>query len=219
VAVLLSASGGFLDAFTWVGHGQVFANAMTGNVVLLAVWGASGHWGRAFRHVPPICAFLLGVFLSHLMGQPTLRRRLARPALTCLSLEIIFLLIVSILPPAFPDALLVPGVALVAALQNTSFTHLGPWAYNSVMTTGNLRQFAQSLYQGTFPQRDPRALRQARIYGTICFCFFVGAAIGSLATPRLHNAALWLPAAALAVALYLCRGGGPGDNRNDRRLA
>ena len=35
IATLLAAAGGFLDGFTWVGHGHVFANAMTGNVVLL----------------------------------------------------------------------------------------------------------------------------------------------------------------------------------------
>src|SRR6187402_1432230 len=35
LATLVSFSGGFLDAFTYVGHGRVFANAMTGNVVLL----------------------------------------------------------------------------------------------------------------------------------------------------------------------------------------
>ena len=32
VAVLLTVAGGFLDAFTYVGHGGVFANSMTGNL-------------------------------------------------------------------------------------------------------------------------------------------------------------------------------------------
>jgi uncharacterized membrane protein YoaK (UPF0700 family) len=36
VAVLLTLSGGFPDAFTYLGHGKVFANSMTGNIVLLA---------------------------------------------------------------------------------------------------------------------------------------------------------------------------------------
>jgi hypothetical protein len=30
VALLLTLSGGFLDAFTFVGHGKVFANSMSG---------------------------------------------------------------------------------------------------------------------------------------------------------------------------------------------
>ena len=42
VAALLSVSGGFLDAFTYVGHGPVFVNAMTG----MAARILSGHFDR-----------------------------------------------------------------------------------------------------------------------------------------------------------------------------
>jgi uncharacterized membrane protein YoaK (UPF0700 family) len=47
LACLLAASGGYLDSFTFLGHGRVFANAQTGNVVLLGVYAATRHWGRA----------------------------------------------------------------------------------------------------------------------------------------------------------------------------
>jgi hypothetical protein len=65
VAMLLSAAGGALDAFTWLAHGGVFANAQTGNVVLLGVYAALGQWSEALRHIPPIVAFVLGVFVAH----------------------------------------------------------------------------------------------------------------------------------------------------------
>jgi uncharacterized membrane protein YoaK (UPF0700 family) len=64
VSLLLSLSGGFLDAFTYVGHGQVFANAMTGNVILFGVYVAAANVARAVTHIPPIIAFLIGVFLA-----------------------------------------------------------------------------------------------------------------------------------------------------------
>jgi uncharacterized protein DUF1275 len=35
--LLLAGAGGFLDAYTFVGRGGVFANAQTGNIVLLGV--------------------------------------------------------------------------------------------------------------------------------------------------------------------------------------
>jgi hypothetical protein len=35
--LLLACAGGFLDAYTFVGRGGVFANAQTGNIVLLGV--------------------------------------------------------------------------------------------------------------------------------------------------------------------------------------
>jgi uncharacterized membrane protein YoaK (UPF0700 family) len=61
VATLLTASGGYLDAFTWLAHGHVLANTQSANVVLLGVHAALGDWAQAFRHVPPIIAFVLGV--------------------------------------------------------------------------------------------------------------------------------------------------------------
>jgi hypothetical protein len=47
VGVLLTAVGGFLDAYTFVSH-AVFANAQTGNVVLFGIETASRHWHEAF---------------------------------------------------------------------------------------------------------------------------------------------------------------------------
>jgi uncharacterized membrane protein YoaK (UPF0700 family) len=205
VAVLLSLSGGFLDAFTYVGHGQVFANAMTGNVVFLGLFAASGEWRRALRHVPPILAFLAGIFAAHVMRVQAIGRPSRRPALICLGVEILLLLGVALLPRSFPDVWLVLGIAFVAALQNSSFTRVETFAYNSVMTTGNLRRCAEGLFAGTLPAPDPLALRQARVFGVICLSFLAGACAGGFATMRWHNAAALVPALVLTAAFVRCR--------------
>src|SRR5580658_9977499 len=64
IGALLAAAGGFLDGFTYVGHGHVFANAMTGNVVLLGISCFSGSWRTALQLLPPILAFVVGVSVS-----------------------------------------------------------------------------------------------------------------------------------------------------------
>ena len=61
IATLLATAGGFLDGFSWVGHGHVFANAMTGNVVLLGINCFSGSWRAGLPHLEAILAFLAGV--------------------------------------------------------------------------------------------------------------------------------------------------------------
>jgi uncharacterized membrane protein YoaK (UPF0700 family) len=182
VALLLTTTGGFLDAFTYVGHGRVFANTMTANVVFLATFIASAQWISALHILPTILAFMFGVFLAYRARNPVFLRSIRRPALVCLILEIGFLAIVSILPGSFPAIILVPGIALVAAIQNSIFTQVESWVYNSVMTTGNLRGFAESLYSGAVFKRDPKAMREASVFGAICFCFGLGAGIGALAT-------------------------------------
>ena len=60
-AVFLSASGGLQDAYTYIQRGSVFANAQTGNIVLLSQTIFSGNWSRIFHYAIPLLAFALGV--------------------------------------------------------------------------------------------------------------------------------------------------------------
>jgi hypothetical protein len=55
-AVLLSIANGYLDAFTYVGHGGVFANAQSGNVILLGAELAHPGSHRSLDHLWPLLA-------------------------------------------------------------------------------------------------------------------------------------------------------------------
>ena len=46
-AVFVTLSGGFQDAYTYICRGQVFANAQTGNIVLLSAALLRGEWNRS----------------------------------------------------------------------------------------------------------------------------------------------------------------------------
>jgi Protein of unknown function (DUF1275) len=53
VSAALALAGGYLDGFTFVGHGRIFANAMTGNIVYLGMEVLSSPARPNFRHLPP----------------------------------------------------------------------------------------------------------------------------------------------------------------------
>lgn len=59
VGLCLAFTGGFLDAYTYLLRGGVFANAQTGNMVLMALYAARRD-GRAFYYLLPIAAFWQG---------------------------------------------------------------------------------------------------------------------------------------------------------------
>ena len=63
-AALLALSGGLLDAYTYLCRGGVFANAQTGNMVLLAIRAAEGKWQEAGRYLIPILAFAACVMVA-----------------------------------------------------------------------------------------------------------------------------------------------------------
>ena len=190
VACLLSMSGGFIDAFTWLSLGGVFANSQTGNVVFLGVYAASGQWLQALHHVPPILAFVAGAWVATTVRAPLL----------CLAGEIVSLTVVMLLLHRLAEPVAVIGVAFGVALQTASFRLVERWKYLSVTVTGNTLRAIDLLV--TDPRRE--AVRGAKVILTICLMFLLGAAAGALATKRLGAGGLIVPIALLTFALALC---------------
>jgi uncharacterized membrane protein YoaK (UPF0700 family) len=212
LAALLAIAGGFLDAFTYVAHGGVFANAQTGNIVLLGVSLAGWHWLAAIRHMLPILAFVAGVSVAEAVGDPPVGRRLPRAHCSALILELAVLLVVGALPKTFSSTLVILAIAFVAAIQSTTFAKLGAWSLNTTMTTGNLRTAAASGYRAIV-RLDAKASSEAVIFGTVCLAFLVGAGVGALLTRSLHNEAAWAACVPLVASLALLR---PDQNRSKK---
>ena len=60
-AAFLSMSGGLQDAYTYFARGGVFANAQTGNVVLLSHHLFAGNFSAALRCLIPLISFAMGI--------------------------------------------------------------------------------------------------------------------------------------------------------------
>jgi uncharacterized membrane protein YoaK (UPF0700 family) len=180
----------------------VFANAQTGNVVLLGVEAAREHWAAAVRHLPSLLAFVLGVVVAETLGRPRVAAALRRPARMALLLEIVVLVIVGFLPRGVPDSLIVVMIAFTASVQVTTFRTLIIWPYNTAMVTGNLRTAAQAAYAAV-ADRDPDAVRKTRSFSIIIVSFVIGAFAGGWLTLHVGRHAIWISAGVLAAALGL----------------
>ena len=77
----LTVSGGLKDAYTYCCRGEVFANAQTGNIVLLGANLFSGRFGAALHYLLPILAFALGIFVAVQVRRRYLLHRRDRAAL------------------------------------------------------------------------------------------------------------------------------------------
>ena len=69
LGALLAMAGGFFDAYTYLCRGKVFANAQTGNIVLLSANLMDGNWERVLHYLVPLCAFALGVLTAEKMRE------------------------------------------------------------------------------------------------------------------------------------------------------
>jgi uncharacterized membrane protein YoaK (UPF0700 family) len=202
LGILLALVGGFQDAYSFVGLGGVFANAQTGNVVLLGAEAARGDWADAARHVLPILAFVIGVVVAATLERPRVAAVIRWPACAAIVLEILVLMAAGFMPPAVPAIVVVVIIAFSASVQSTTFRTLITWPYNTAMVTGNLRTAAQAAY-GAIVDRDPEAGRKARSFAIVILSFLAGAFAGGWMTLRLGQHAIWVAAGVLTVALGL----------------
>ncbi len=208
-AMALSLSAGFLDGFTYVGHGRTFASAMTGNMVLLGV-NVAAFGPKTLAYVYPLVAFVFGVVAANLLGRKIVRRHMRMsPHFLTLLIEIAVLSGVAFLPRSLEDHVLVAIITVSTAMQNTSFRNIGTRTYNSIIMTGNLQTFSNALASGV-TSGDHGALEQVRDLGAVLASFIGGAALGAIATPRFGDHVTLAPAALLAVvaiALIAARDG------------
>jgi uncharacterized membrane protein YoaK (UPF0700 family) len=202
LGVLLSLTGGFLDAFTFLHHGGVFATAQTGNIVLIGVQAATGEWSAALRHVPALLAFVAGVATAETMLHPRVSPVVLRPRRAALVAELVVLAGVGALPRDVGSTAIVVLIAYVSAMQNAMFNTLRRWSANTVIATGNLSTATRAAYRALV-LKEPGAAEQARSFGTICLSFLVGAILGAFATRQLGNSAAWLAAGLVVAALAL----------------
>lgn len=202
VGILLTVAGGFLDAYTYLFRGGVFANGQTGNLVLLGISLAARDFQRAFYYLLPICSFLLGVFLTE-----NIHRRISNTSFIkwrhiILLLEILLLFVCIFIPVGTMDSAANIIISFICALQTQAFRSLRGLSYISVMCTGNLRSGIQELC--TYMQsRDRKHLTNFRHYFVIVAGFIAGALTGPLLLARLEQFALVFPIILLGIVLLL----------------
>lgn len=201
---LLALSGGLQDAYTYLLRDRVFANAQTGNIVLMSGHLMAGEWLAALRYLAPVGAFVAGILLAELV-----RRRWKNSARVhwrqlVLGCEIAVLAVVGLLPSGV-NALASMLVSFTCAMQVEAFRKINGWGYASTMCIGNLRSGTEELFH-YFERREKASLRKALCYYGVIALFALGAGLGTLVSARWGLRAIWCSCALLlAAALLMAR--------------
>lgn len=181
ISICLAIVGGFLDAYTYLFRGGVFANAQTGNLVLFGISLAQGNLLRAGYYLIPICAFFTGIVFTELIKRRNSVERFNNWQYITLLLELVILLIIGLLPKQAPDAVVDISISFVCSLQVNSFRKVKGLPYASTMCTGNLRSAAEQLSRHLFDKQAEGGKNCAR-YFLVIFAFCIGAAFGTFST-------------------------------------
>lgn len=196
---LLTLSGGLQDAYTYFCRGHVFANAQTGNIVLLGQSLFSGSLSQAGRYLLPLLAFALGVAAAeYVRTRPNRRLGWQQQVLLW---EIALLAAVGFLPPSM-DLAANALVSFSCAMQVQAFRRVEGFAFASTMCIGNLRGGTDALC-AFLRTRDRQERKKAGLYFTVILLFALGAGAGSLILTPLGLRAIWLSCALLALSFVL----------------
>lgn len=182
IGIMLAIVGGFLDAYTYITRGKVFANAQTGNMVLFGVSLAEGKFYNAIVYLVPIVAFAIGIFISDLIRNKyrNSKHRLHWRQLV-IFLELILLFGVAFIKEGDKDIVVNVIVSFVCSLQVESFRKLRGNAYATTMCTGNLRSATSNLMQYKDTKDKEKIKISLRYYAIILF-FIIGASVGAILT-------------------------------------
>lgn len=197
-AAFIILSGGLQDAYTYLCRGKVYANAQTGNIVLLSTHLCNGEWAAAGRYLVPVLAFMAGIFAAECVHRRFRRMERVHWRQMILLAEIVLLAAVGFVRQSANTAANAL-VSFVCALQVQTFRKVRGHAYASTMCIGNMRSGTEALC-AYFHDREPEALKKALTYFGVILLFAVGAGLGSVLIGLLAEQAIWVSCALLAVS-------------------
>lgn len=201
LACLLALVGGFLDAYTYICRGKVFANAQTGNMAMVGISAMEGNINDIIKYSIPILAFTLGIIIVETIRSKVNNDKIHWRQMVLL-VEILLIVIVAFIPTGSFNYIVNTIVSLACALQVGAFRKFNGNPYATTMCTGNLRSGTESLLN-YFKKKDKKILKTAFQYYFIIFIFCLGAFIGGIITVNFEEKAVLFTALPLLISLMI----------------
>ena len=206
LSAFLSFSGGLQDAYTYNTRGGIFANAQTGNVVLMSQNFMLGNYRQGIYYLIPLLSFTTGIYITERIETAYKNRSVFHWRQIILLIEIVALSIVGLLPAEL-DMLANIIVSFACAMQVQTFRKVHGYGYASTMCIGNLRSGTESLSR-YFRDKDRAMLRKALHFFGIIIIFALGAGAGGVLSLYWGKQTIWISAfLLLIVELMMIRKG------------
>ena len=204
---ILAMSGGFMDAYSYMCRGEVFANAQTGNILLMAVNLAKGNFVVALRYFAPVMAFIAGVVLAQTVHHIFKGRALHRRQIVIL-FEAVALFAAAFIPYEL-NILCNCIISLACGAQVEAFRKISirgaypqSYACATTMCIGNMRTAASSICEYV-AHKNRDDLRKGLLLFSINAMFAIGAVAGDLCVTAINQWAVMICAVFMTMAFII----------------
>ena len=188
IGVVLAMAGGFMDAYSYVCRGQVFANAQTGNILLAGVHFSEGNWSLAMRYVCPVVSFAIGIALADIIKYRFKEKQLIHWRQSTVLIEAVILFGIGFIPLTMNE-LANSLTSLACGIQVESFRKIRGNGIATTMCIGNLRTATQAICD-YWHTKDKAAAEKGLLYFGIIFLFMMGAILGNFCVQHYQEKAI-----------------------------
>ena len=200
VLIFITLAGGFQDAYSYLMRGKVFANAQTGNIVLLFKNIVDLNFKGALAYLIPVISFALGVYVA-VRFEDAIEKRILHWRQYIVVFEIIIMILVSFIPENLnnlANALL----SFSCAMQVYAFKKIYGLSFATTMCIGNLRSATENLSKYHIT-KDRTYLENSKKYYTVIFIFGMGAALGYISSDFFGLKSILLAASLLTISFII----------------
>ena len=195
VGIFLALSGGFMDAYSYINRGKVFANAETGNIILMALKVCEGKFFEAVNYLIPIISFAVGVGICEIIKYRKERINMIHWRQILVLFEIFAFIVVGFLPQEM-NRVANSIISMISGIQFATFPKIRGTAMATTMCTGNLKTGTQNMYRG-IKTGDKSAIEKGLYYYVCILVFILGTMVGYFAVKLMAEKAIFLAALAM----------------------
>lgn len=178
LGIVLALAGGFMDAYSYIGRGKVFANAQTGNLLLMGINMAEGNWHSALRYLIPVMSFAIGIVIADVVRLREKHHKRLHWRQTALLVEMGVLGLVSFMPQEH-NLLANSLISLGCGIQVQSFRKIEGNGMATTMCIGNLRSATSAVVEYWNTKEEKQGIKGI-LYFVIILFFLLGAVLGNL---------------------------------------
>lgn len=200
VLIFITLAGGFQDAYSYLMRGKVFANAQTGNIVLLFKNVVDLNFKGAVAYLIPVLSFAFGIYVA-VRFEDAIEKRILHWRQYIVAFEIIIMILVSFIPENLnnlANALL----SFSCAMQVYAFKKIYGLSFATTMCIGNLRSATENLSKYHIT-KNRTYLENSKKYYTVIFIFGMGAALGYISSDFFGLKSILLAASLLTISFII----------------
>lgn len=195
IGAILTFIGGFIEIYSFLLKGKVFATTITGNLILMFYNLLEFDKVEIVKYIFPIIGFSIGVVFSEYIRKYLNKKVHWRVRVIELEMLIVVVLAFIICPKL--NLLSICMMAFISGIQIQTFNKIDDKIYMSTMCTGNMRKLVESIVK-----KDKDSMK---VFATLIISFGLGVIYGGYIISIFKEISILILLIPLMIARYFIK--------------